>query len=102
MFLHLFYCHTDDTDSHRFFYQELKELKNYCRRKRRMAQRKEFSNSQILDKKKICENLWNLCDEKKGRDYEETKDHRASGEGDSSRAHGIPDGTGNDQLHGSA
>ena len=26
-----------------------------------MAQRKEFSNSQILDKK---ENLWNLCDKK--------------------------------------
>ena len=38
--LHLFYCHTDDTDSHRFFNQELKELKNYCRRKRRMAQKK--------------------------------------------------------------
>ena len=41
MFLHLFYCHTDFTDSHRFFYQELKELKNYCRRKRRMAQKKK-------------------------------------------------------------
>ena len=63
----------------------------------------KFSNSQILDKKKICENLWNLCDKKKkGGDYEETKDHRASGEGSSSRTHGLPDGTGNDQLHGSA
>ena len=31
--------------------QELIELENYYRRKRRMAQRKEFSNSQILDKK---------------------------------------------------
>jgi len=28
---------------------------------------------------------------KKGGDYEEAKDHRAGGEGDSSRAHGIPD-----------
>ena len=35
--------------------QELIELENYYRRKRRMAQRKEFSNSLILDKKKICE-----------------------------------------------
>ena len=127
--LHLFYCHTDDIDSHRPFLsrierikellssqatngseeeyegliidQELIELENYYRRKRRMAQRKqfsnskrksvricgicvtknssagdnsqihceakiliiaeEFSNSQILDKK-ICVNLWNLCD----------------------------------------
>ena len=42
--------------------QELIELENCYRRKRRMAQRKQFSNSQILDKKKICENLWNLCD----------------------------------------
>ena len=37
---------------------------------------------------------------KKGGDYEEATDHRAGGEGDSSRAHGIPDGTGNNQLHG--
>ena len=47
---------------------------------------------------RICE----ICvTKKKGGDYEETKDHRAGGEGDSSRAHGIPDGTGNNQLHGS-
>jgi hypothetical protein len=45
-------------------------------------------------------NLWNLCDKKKGGDYEEAKDHRAGGEGSSSRAHGIADGTGNHQLHG--
>ena len=45
--------------------QELIELENCYRRKRRMAQRKEFSNSLILDKKKICENLWNLCDKKR-------------------------------------
>ena len=25
----------------------------------------KFSNSQILEKKKICENLWNLCDKKR-------------------------------------
>ena len=46
---------------------------------------------------RICE----ICvTKKKGGDYEETKDHRAGGEGVSSRAHGIPDGTGNHQLHG--
>ena len=38
----------------------MKELKNYYRRKRRMAQRKEFSNSLILDKKKICE-ICEIC-----------------------------------------
>ena len=39
--------------------------------------------------RKICE----ICvTKKKGGDYEETKDHRAGGEGSSSRAHGIPDG----------
>jgi len=37
---------------------------------------------------------------KKGGDYEEAKDHRASGEGDSSRAHGIPDGDRNHELYG--
>ena len=35
------------------FDQELIELENCCRRKRRMAQRKEFSNSLILDKKSV-------------------------------------------------
>ena len=40
--------------------QELIELENCCRRKRRMAQRKEFSNSLILDKKKICE-ICGIC-----------------------------------------
>ena len=46
---------------------------------------------------RICE----ICvTKKKGGDYEEAKDHRASGEGDSSRTYGIPDSTGNDQLHG--
>ena len=46
---------------------------------------------------RICE----ICvTKKKGGDYEEAKDHRAGGEGSSSRAHGIPDGTGNHQLHG--
>ena len=30
---------------------------------------------------------------------EETKNHRAGGEGGSSRAHGIPHGTGHNQLH---
>ena len=38
--------------------------------------------------------------EKEKTNHEEATDHRAGGEGDSSRAHGIPDGTGNDQLHG--
>ena len=33
--------------------------------------------------------------------YEEAKNCGVGGEGDSSRAHGIPHGTGNDQLHGS-
>ena len=33
--------------------------------------------------------------------YEEAKNCGAGGEGVSSRAHGIPHGTGNDQLHGS-
>ena len=37
---------------------------------------------------------------KKGGNYEKATDHRAGGEGDSSRAHGIPHGTGNNQLHG--
>jgi len=32
--------------------------------------------------------------------YEEAESDRVGGEGDSSRAHGIPDGTGHDQLHG--
>ena len=72
MFLHLFYCHTDFTDFSDFLSrierikellssqatngseeenegliidQELIELENCYRRKRRMAQRKEFSNS---------------------------------------------------------
>ena len=35
---------------------------------------------------------------KKGGDYEEAKDHRAGGEGDSSRAHGIPDGDRNHEF----
>ena len=34
-------------------------------------------------------------------EYEEAESNRAGGEGDSSRAYGIPDGTGNYQLHGS-
>ena len=38
--------------------------------------------------------------EKEKTNHEEAKDHRAGGEGDSSRAHGIPHGTGDDQLHG--
>ena len=38
--------------------------------------------------------------EKKGGDYEEAACDRAGGEGDSSRAHSIPHGTGNHQLHG--
>ena len=38
---------------------------------------------------KIC----GICvTKKKGGDYEETKDHRAGGEGSSSRTHGLPDG----------
>ena len=31
--------------------------------------------------------------------YEKAESNWVGGEGDSSRAHGIPDGTGNDQLH---
>jgi hypothetical protein len=54
----------------------------------------------FLIKKKICEICGICVTKKKGGDYEEAKDHRAGGEGDSSRAHGIPDGTGNNQLHG--
>ena len=38
--------------------------------------------------------------EKEKTNHEEAKNHRAGGEGDSSRAHGIPHGTGNNQLHG--
>jgi len=38
--------------------------------------------------------------EKEKTNHEKAKDHRAGGEGDSSRAHSIPDGTGNHQLHG--
>ena len=39
--------HTD------FFNQELKELKNYCRRKRRMAQKKKENKGGIIDQELI-------------------------------------------------
>ena len=60
----------------------------------------KFSNSQILDKKKICEICGICVTKKKGGDYEEAKDHRAGGEGDSSRTHSIPHGDQYDQLYG--
>ena len=42
--------------------------------------------------RKICEICGICVTKKKGGDHEETKDHRAGGEGSSSRAHSIPDG----------
>ena len=57
----------------------------------------------------MCDFCEFLCDKKnseicvtkkKGGDYEEAKDHRAGGEGSSSRAHGIPYGNRYDQLYG--
>ena len=52
----------------------------------------KFSNSRILDKKRKSVRICGICvTKKKGGDYEEAKDHRAGGEGSSSRAHGIPD-----------
>ena len=40
--------HTDDTDSHRFFNQELRELENYYRRRRRMAQKKKTKEGLLI------------------------------------------------------
>ena len=50
---------------------------------------------------KICEICGICVTKKKGGDYEEAKDHRAGGEGSSSRAHGIPDGHRHHLVHGS-
>jgi hypothetical protein len=53
-----------------------------------------------LIKKKICD-ICEICvTKKKGGDNEEAKDHRAGGEGDSSRTHGIPDGDWYHELYG--